>query len=91
MNAAAFRRHADDVVERELRRAQGRLAALPRDRREEVEQVALRVAAALVDGVLEQARDEPRLAQALCRIYHGAAHEPGTRISAWPVEAVRRA
>lgn len=91
MNAAAFRRHADDVVERELRRAQGRLAALPPDRREEVEELALRVAAALVDGVLEQARDEPRLAQALCRIYHGGAHEPGTRISAWPVEAARRA
>jgi glutamyl-tRNA reductase len=66
---AAFRRHAEIVVDHELRRARGRLAGLQHDRRGEVEELALRVAAELVEGVLEQARDEPILAQALRSIY----------------------
>jgi glutamyl-tRNA reductase len=73
---AAFRRHAEIVVDHELRRARGRLAGLQEDRRGEVEELALRVAAELVDSVLEQARDEPMLAQALRSIYgHGRSRE----------------
>ena len=69
MNNEAFHRHAENVVDHELRRARGQLAGLPRDRRGEVEELALRVAAELVDGVLDQARREPLLEQALTSIY----------------------
>ena len=58
-SARAFHRHAREVLEHELRRARGQLAPLPRERRLVVEEVATRVATALVDGVLEQARGEP--------------------------------
>ncbi|MBA3735955.1 MAG: hypothetical protein H0W90_12310 [Actinobacteria bacterium] len=69
MNTQAFHRHAEIVVDHELRRARGRLAMLSHDRRGEVEQLALRVATELVDGVLDQARREPILEQALRSIY----------------------
>jgi hypothetical protein len=65
MNAESFRLHAEAVLDWELWRARGRLAALPDDRRGEVEQVAARVAAAVVEGVLDHARDEPLVAHAL--------------------------
>jgi hypothetical protein len=65
MNASAFRLHADAVLERELRRGRGRWSAVAPERRDEVEQVVIRVSEAVVEGVLEQARDEPLLAQAL--------------------------
>ena len=64
MNAESFRLHAEAVLDRELWRARGRLAALPDDRRGEVEHVAARVAAAVVEGVLDHARDEPLVAHA---------------------------
>jgi hypothetical protein len=65
MNANAFRLHADVVLEGELRRARGRLAALPDEGCEKVERVATLVAAAVVEGVLDHARQEPRVAEAL--------------------------
>lgn len=65
MNANAFRLHAGAVLEGELKRAWGQLAALPDERREEVERVATVVATAVVEGVLDHAREEPRVAQAL--------------------------
>ncbi len=68
-SARAFHRHADSVLDHELRRVRGRLALLPSARRLAVEEVSARVATALVDGVLAQARTEPTLAQALVSIY----------------------
>jgi hypothetical protein len=68
-SARAFHRHAQAVLDHELRRARGRLGVLPRKRRRAVEEVSSRVAAAVVDGVLEQARIEPSLAEALVSIY----------------------
>jgi hypothetical protein len=70
----AFHQHAYAVLEHELRRARG-LPALPRERRLLVEQVASRVATALVDGVLDCARTDPILAEALASIY---GSEPGS-------------
>jgi len=68
-SARAFHRHAEAVVDHELRRVRGRLALLPAERRLEVEEVSACVAAALVDVVLAEARTEPTLAQALASIY----------------------
>ena len=69
MNTEALHRHAEIVVEHELRRARRRLAGLPPNRRGEVEELALRVANELVDAVLDQARQDPILEQALRSIY----------------------
>ncbi len=69
MNTEAFHRHAEIVVEHELLRARRRLAGLPPSRRGEVEELVLRVASELVDGVLDQARQDPILGQALRSIY----------------------
>ena len=69
MNTEALHRHAEIVVEHELRRARRRLAGLPPNRRGEVEELALRVAKELVDAVLDQARQDPILEQALRSIY----------------------
>jgi hypothetical protein len=71
--------HAEALLAAELRR-------IPVAERERVRAACLRVAAAVVEGVLDEARAEPRLAAALASIY-----EPATRIPAWPVEAARRA
>jgi hypothetical protein len=68
-SAHAFHRHAQTVLDHELRRARGRLSVLPPQHQEAVEEASARVASALVDGVLEHARNEPRLAQALVTIY----------------------
>jgi hypothetical protein len=65
MNASAFRIHADALLERELRRGRGRWATVAPERRGEVEQVVVRASQAVVEGVLDQARDEPLLAHAL--------------------------
>lgn len=65
----AFHRHAELVLDHEFHRARGRLARLPAERRGAVEDVSGRVATALVDCVLEQARSDPSLAQALLSIY----------------------
>jgi hypothetical protein len=75
----AVQRHAETLVAAELRR-------LPAGERERVREACLQVAAALADGVLDEARLEPRLAAVLASIYG-----PRTTISAWPAEAVRRA
>jgi hypothetical protein len=76
----AFHRHAEAVLDHELHRARGRLARLPAERRRAVEDVSVRVSTALVDCVLERARSDPSLAQALLSIY-GAE-------SAWEPRAV---
>jgi hypothetical protein len=78
-SARAFHRHAREVLEHELRRARGQLGSLPRERRLVVEEVATRVATALVEGVLDQARGEPALAQTLLAIYgaDGVPAAPG--------------
>lgn len=67
--ARAVHRHAQTLLEGELLRARGPLAALPPERRRAVEQASARVAAALVDTLLDQARREPRVAEALVSIY----------------------
>jgi hypothetical protein len=64
----AFRRHAESLVERELRR----VAALPSAERDAVADVATRVTSAVVDGILEQARADARLAASLVSIYGSA-------------------
>jgi hypothetical protein len=69
VNTEAFHRHAEIVVGHELLRARRRLAGLPPNRRGEVEALVLRVASELVDGVLDQARQDPILGQALRSIY----------------------
>ena len=74
----ALEAHAETLVEAELRR-------LPSDQRESLRAVCRSVAVAVAEGVLDDARNEPRLAAALVSIYG-----PQTRISAWPAEAVRR-
>jgi hypothetical protein len=64
----AFRRHAESLVERELKR----LAGLPTAERDAVAGAATRVTSAVVDGILEQARADARLAASLVSIYGGA-------------------
>jgi hypothetical protein len=66
---SAFRRHAEDVLRRELRRHRGELARLPSERRVAVEELAARTVAAAVDGVLEHARDDPVVTAALDSVY----------------------
>jgi hypothetical protein len=56
-------------LQHELERARTRLAQLPSEERLTVEQVSASVAAALVDGILEEARKEPSVAQAIASIY----------------------
>jgi hypothetical protein len=82
--ADAFHRHAEAVLAHELGRARGRLASLPWGRRLAVEELSARVAAALVEGVLEQARTEPSVAQALVSIY---ADQPAWEPAAVPCPA----
>jgi hypothetical protein len=72
----AFHRHAHAVVGSELHRARRRLAPLPPTERTAVEGVTATIAAAVVDGVLEQARHDPLLAASLASIYGGS--DPGT-------------
>ena len=74
----ALHAHAETLLAAELRR-------LPEAERERLRPVCAHVAAALVEGVLDEAGGEPRLAAALGSIYGSQ-----TRISAWPAEAVRR-
>jgi hypothetical protein len=82
MRRSAFQRHARAVLEHELHRARGRLATLPLERRRAVESTSSRVTAALVETLLEEARHEPALAQALVSIYgHERTWEP--RAALW--------
>lgn len=76
----ALHHHAESLVAAELRRR------VPAGERDRLEAASLRVTAAVVEGILDEARREPRLAAVLASIYG-----PRTRISAWPAEAVRRA
>ncbi|TML94473.1 MAG: hypothetical protein E6G03_12630 [Actinobacteria bacterium] len=77
MRRNTVHRHARALLEHELRRARGRLATLPVERRRAVEEASSRVTAALVDTLLDEARHEPALAQALVSIYGGElAWEP---------------
>jgi hypothetical protein len=69
MRRDALRRHAQAVLEHELRRARGRLAGLPDEGRRSVEDASSQVTAALVDALLAEARRETPLAQALESIY----------------------
>jgi hypothetical protein len=78
----AFHEHAVEVLARELRRA-------PEEQRSRIAAVCAQVTAAVVEGVLEDARGEPRVAAALASIY-GSDSVPTTTIAPWPVEAVRR-
>jgi hypothetical protein len=75
----ALEAHAQTLLAAELRR-------VPAAERELLGAACLPVVAAVVEGMLDEARAEPRLAAALASIYN-----PRTRISAWPVEAARRA
>jgi hypothetical protein len=58
----AFHEHANTVVARELRR-------VPEEQRTRIAALCARVAAAVVEGVVEDAHEEPRLAAALASIY----------------------
>jgi hypothetical protein len=69
MRRSALQRHAQSVLDHELRRARRRLAVLPEEGRRSVEDASSRVTAAVVDGLLEEASKEPLLAQALASIY----------------------
>jgi hypothetical protein len=73
MRRSTFHRHARAVLDHELWRARGRLAALPRERRRAVEEASSRFTAELVETLLEEARHEPVLEHALVSIY---GHEP---------------
>jgi hypothetical protein len=70
----ALHDHARVILEHELRRARKGLARLPEERRSALEEEAARVIAAVVDSMVEEARREPSLAQALASIY---GVEPG--------------
>jgi hypothetical protein len=74
----ALQSHAEMLLAAELRR-------LPPEQRERVQAACGRVVAAVVDGVLDEARGEPRLAAVLESLYG-----PRSRISAWPAEAALR-
>lgn len=65
----ALRRHSHEVLNHELDRARAQLARLPSEGRLAVEQASAAVAAALVDGILEEARKEPSVARAIVSIY----------------------
>ena len=78
----AFHDHAEAVLARELRR-------VPEEHRSSIALVCAQVAAAVVEGVLQSAREEPRVAEALASIYR-SDEEPATTISPWLVEAARR-
>jgi hypothetical protein len=77
-----FHEHAEAVVAHEL-------ARVPEEQRARIAALCARVAAAIVEGVLEDARGEPRLAVALVSIY-GSDEVPTTTIAPWLVEAARR-
>ena len=74
----ALHSHAETLLAAELLR-------LPPEERERVEAACLRVVDAVVEGVLDEARSEPRLAVVLESIYGSRS-----RISAWPAEAALR-
>lgn len=65
----ALRRHSHELLDHELGRARAQLARLPSEGRLAVEQVSATIAAALVDGILEEAEKEPSVARALVSIY----------------------
>ena len=69
----AFHEHAEYVLARELRR-------VPEEQRMRIETVCAEVIASVIEGVLEDARGEPRLGAALASIY-GSGHV-GTTVSA---------
>jgi hypothetical protein len=77
-----FHEHAADLLARELRR-------VPEEQRSGIALVCAQVTSAVVEGVLEGARREPRVADALASIYR-SDEEPTTTISPWLVEAARR-
>ncbi|TML26274.1 MAG: hypothetical protein E6G26_12085 [Actinobacteria bacterium] len=81
----AFHEHSEEVLAREL----ARVRELPPGRRRRVERACADVAAAVVDGILDEARSEPRLAAALASIY-GPEPPARTTLSPWPAEAARR-
>jgi hypothetical protein len=64
-----FRAHAVALVERELSRRGSVFAALPPQRRAEVEALAVRAVAKAAEGVLEHARRDAAVASALASIY----------------------
>jgi hypothetical protein len=69
LSAREVHRHAEFLLENELQRAQAALSRLPSPGRKRVERAGAQVAAALADSLLEQARREPRVAEALVSIY----------------------
>jgi hypothetical protein len=81
-----FHRHAQAVLTREL----ARLKQLSPEELARVENAAATAVAASVDRILEEADGEPRLAAALASIYPPEQTARST-LSAWPVEAARRA
>jgi glutamyl-tRNA reductase len=66
---SALRTHAAAVSELELERAGRRLQALTPDQRAVVDELARQVAARVTDCLLEQARTDDRLEQALAGSY----------------------
>ena len=72
-SARDVHRHAESLLANELQRAQAALSRLPSPGRRRVERVSAQVAAALAESLLEGARREPRVAEALASIYGGDA------------------
>jgi hypothetical protein len=81
----AFHRHAQSVLSCELQR----LKHLSPGERARVERVSATVVVAAVERILEEARGEPRLAEALASIYQPERKARST-LPAWPAEAARR-
>lgn len=75
---AKLRSHAAAVSDSELERAGRRLQTLTPDQHAVLEELATRVAARVTDCLLEQARTDDRLRQALAASYDG----PGARAAA---------
>jgi hypothetical protein len=64
-----LRTHAAAIAERELRRRGSTVASLSPEERARVEVLVSRIAAEVVEGVLEHARGAPAVASALASIY----------------------
>jgi hypothetical protein len=79
MTEHAFRMHARRLAVQELQRRRGALADLTAERRAVIERSVMQAVAASVDGVLEQSRDDPRIAAALDSVYgRGAVPTPAS-------------
>lgn len=69
MTEHAFRLHARRLAAQELRRRRSALAGLTEERRAVIERSVVQAVVASVEGMLDQSRDDPRIAAALESVY----------------------